>query len=147
MEVILTEDVKHLGHKDDLVKVKAGYARNYLLPTKKALLATPSQKSMWKETLAQKKHKLDRELEEAQQLGTELGQLTLEIKTKSSKSGSIYGAITPTQVSQALKEKEYIIAAKDIHFDEAIKSLGEHQATIHLHKKVAQKITLLIAEE
>ena len=148
MEIILKKNVNHLGRKDELVTVKAGYGRNYLIPQGFASLATPSLKKLWQENQSQSEHKRARELEQAQQLAQALAEINLSISTKASKQGSIYGSITALQLSEALKKKGHIVPRKDISFKEQIKTLGTHQAILRLHKDIQQEITFeVIAEE
>ena len=147
MEVILQKPVENLGPKNDLVKVKAGYGRNFLIPQGLATLASPSLKRMWKENQSQSEHKRVRELTTAQELAQTLSSLSLTIGTKASEKGNIYGSITPLQVSGVLKEKGHLIQRKYISFKAPIKVLGTHQATVHLHKDIQQDISLEIVEE
>ena len=146
MEVILKERVEKLGHKNDLVTVKAGYARNYLIPKGLAEQATSSSKKLWAENATQRQHKIAKQLNEAQQLATTLKELHLTIHTKASEKGSIYGSITTTQVADALKEKGHVLAPKYISFEAPIKTLGKHQALVRLHKEVIQEIDLNIEQ-
>ena len=147
MEVILQQNVKGLGQKYDLVQVRAGYGRNYLIPQGYAQLATPSLKKVWQENQKQREHKREYDLTAAQQLAEELSTLKLEIVTKASEKGNIYGSITPTQVSESLKAKGHFISREKISFKEHIKTLGEHHATIQLHKNVEQDVALFVVED
>ena len=147
MEVILQANVQGLGNKQDLVRVKNGYGRNYLIPKGLAVLATVCAKKVWQETSKQQSHKRAKDLQEAQQLAQTLSEIELEISTKASEKGSIYGSITSLQVSEALKMRQYFVPRENISFKEVIKSIGEHQATIHLHKEVQIDIKLQILAE
>ena len=147
MEIILKKNVKGLGQKHDLLQVKPGYGRNYLIPQGYAELATPSLKKLWQENQKQSEHKRARLLADAEQLAEKLKALTVEIATKASEKGNIYGAVTSTQVADALKANGHLIPRNKIYFKTHIKTLGSHQATIDLHKKVQQDINLLVVEE
>ena len=147
MEVILQKNVKNLGNKQDLVRVKDGYGRNYLIPKGLAVLATESTKKVWQENSKQQAHKCAKDLQEAQKLSQTLVSVELEIPTKASDKGSIYGAITSFQVSKALKTKQYFVPRENISFKDPIKTIGKHQATLHLHKDVQVDITLQIVAE
>lgn len=147
MEVILQKDVKKLGKANDLVQVKAGYGHNYLIPQGLALLATPSLKKLWQNNKRQSEHKHALELKNAQHLAQELATIKLQISTKASEKGNIYGAITTLQVSQALKAKGYTISRDQISFKNHIKTLGQHQATLNLHTEIQQDLSLEIVDE
>ena len=101
MEVILKEDVQNLGFKDEIVVVKDGYGRNYLIPQKKAILATPSAKKVLAENLKQRAHKLAKIKAEAEELAAKLNELTVTIAAKASESGKIFGSITSIQEMNA----------------------------------------------
>ena len=102
MEVILKEDIINLGFKDDIVTVKDGYGRNYLIPQKKAIIASESAKKMLAEELRQRAHKLEAIKQEAQALGQKIDGMHLEIKAKTSKYGVIFGSVTNIQLAEAL---------------------------------------------
>lgn len=147
MEIILREDIKGLGYKNDTVSVKPGYGRNYLIPQGKAILANTSNRKMIDENIRQAAHKAEKALKDAKALADKMGDLVLEIKTKAGESGKIFGAITTLQVSDALASKKFEIDRKKISFKENIKQLGEHKAILDLHKEVHHEITLNVVEE
>jgi len=144
MEIILKDDVKGLGYKNDIVKVKPGYGRNYLIPQGFAILATPSAKKVLAENIKQAQHKAERIKNDALALATSLSTLYLEIPAKAGESGKIFGAVTSIQVADVLKEKGFDIDRKKIYFKEDIKMLGEYEAHIDLHKEVKASVKINI---
>ena len=147
MEIILKEDVSGLGYKNDIVSVKPGYGRNYLIPQGYAVLATSSNIKMRDENIKQAAHKAEQIKQSAEDLAASIGELTIEVKAKAGESGKIFGAITALQVADALKEKGFDIDRKKISFNSAIKEIGEHTATILLHKEVQPEIKLNVVAE
>lgn len=147
MDIILKEDVKGLGYKNDTVSVKAGYGRNFLIPQGMAIIASTSNRKMIQENIRQASHKAEKIRGDAQAIADKLGDLTLDIKTKAGESGKIFGAVTALQVADALKEKGFDIDRKKISFSGAIKELGEHKVTIDLHKDVHHEIALNVVAE
>lgn len=141
MEVILREDMKGLGYKNDTVSVKPGYGRNYLIPTGVAILANKSNRKMIDENIKQAAHKAEKLKGDAQAIADKLGDMILNIDTKAGESGKIFGAITALQVADALAAKGFDIDRKKISF-EPIKNVGEYKATVDLHKEVHHEITL-----
>jgi len=141
MEVILREDIKGIGYKNDTVNVKPGYGRNYLIPQGIAILANKSNRKMIDENIRQAAHKAEKLQADAEAIVASMGELTLEIKTKAGESGKIFGSITAIQVADGLKEKGFDIDRKKITVD-TIKEIGEHKAVIDLHKNVHHEITL-----
>ena len=140
MEVILKDDVKGVGYKNDIVTVKAGYGRNYLIPQGLAEMATPSARKVVAENTRQAAHKAEKIQKDAQDLANRIGDTLLEIPAKAGESGKIFGAVTTLQVSEALKALGYDVDRKRIDFDQEVKSLGEYTATINLHKEVKHQI-------
>jgi large subunit ribosomal protein L9 len=147
MEIILKEDVKGLGYKNDIVKVRDGYGRNFLIPKKMAILATDSNKKVVSENIKQAAHKAEKIKTEAVELAAKLDGLVLSISTKVGDSGKIFGAITSLQVSDALKAKGFAVDRKKITFKEDIKEVGEYKAHIDLHKEVKQSVTVSVVAE
>ncbi len=147
MEIILKEDIVNLGYKDDVVTVKDGYGRNYLIPQKKAVLATPSAKKMLAEDLKQRTHKLEKIKKEAEELAAKLKDLTLTIGAKTSSTGTIFGSVSNIQVADALTKAGYNVDRKAIIIKDAIKEVGTYKATLKLHKEVAIEITLEVVSE
>jgi large subunit ribosomal protein L9 len=139
MEVILKQDVPKLGYKNDLITVKPGYARNYLIPKGLAVAATETNKKVLAEVVKQKAHKEEKILKEAQTLAKALESFTIKIAAKAGTSGKIFGSVNDVQIANAIKEqRNFEIDRKHIYVDgESIKELGEYTAKIKLHKEVS----------
>ena len=146
MEVILREDIKGLGYKNDTVTVKPGYGRNFLIPQGMAILANHSNQKMIDENIRQAAHKAEKLQKDAEALAGKIGDLTLEIKTKAGESGKIFGSITAIQIADALNSKGFEIDRKKITVSN-IKEIGEHKAELDLHKQVQHEITLKVVAE
>ncbi len=148
MEIILLQDVNKVGQKDDLVKVKSGYGRNYLIPRGYAIAATPSAKKMHAENLKQRAHKEEKIKAEAQDLATKMADLKIVVGAKTSSSGKIFGSVNTIQIAEALKEKGFEIDRKSISLPEdQIKEIGKYKATIKLHREVKVDIEFEIKAE
>lgn len=146
MEVILNEDIQGLGYKNDVVKVKDGYGRNYLIPRGLGIIASKSNRKMIDENIRQAAHKAEKALKDAQAFAEKIGDLTIEIKTKAGESGKIFGAITALQISDALAAKKIEIDRKKISLPK-IKDLGEYTATLDIHKEVQHEIKVNVVAE
>ncbi len=136
MEIILKQDIKSLGEKDDIVNVKPGYGRNYLIPQGFGALATPSAKKVLAENLKQAAFKQDKIKKDAEGIATRLADVKLSIGAKAGETGKIFGAVTTLQVSDALAAKGLIVDRKKISFKSDVKEAGDHIASIDLHKEV-----------
>jgi large subunit ribosomal protein L9 len=147
MDIILREDIQGLGYKDDTVVVKPGYGRNFLIPRGMAIIASTSNRKMIDENIRQAAHKAEKAMKDAQEMANNIGELTLEIKTKAGESGKIFGAITAIQVAEGLANKGFEIDRKRISFEQKIKELGEYTAFLDLHKEVHHPITLKVIGE
>ena len=147
MEVILKEDVQNFGFKDEIVVVKDGYGRNYLIPQKKAILATPSAKKVLAENLKQRAHKLAKIKAEAEELAAKLNELTVTIAAKASESGKIFGSITSIQVAEAIEKAGLTVDRKAISVKNAVKELGSFKAQVKLHKEVSAEVTVEVVAE
>ncbi len=147
MEIILKQDVQGLGYKNDVVKVKPGYGRNYLIPNGFGLIANSSNKRMIAENVRQVAHKAAKIKDEAVALAAKIGELTIELKTKAGESGKIFGAITSLQVSDALKAKGFDVDRKKIFFKEQPKQLGDYVVNLDLHKEVKHEIKIKVEAE
>ncbi|MBC5993386.1 50S ribosomal protein L9 [Pontibacter cellulosilyticus] len=147
MEVILKDDVKGLGYKNDTVTVKPGYGRNYLIPQGLAVIASTSNKKVVAENIRQAAHKAEKIQNDAQELANSIGDLTLEIPAKVGESGKIFGSVTTLQVSDALKAKGFDVDRKRISFDQDVKSAGEYTATLNLHKEVKHQVKFNVVAE
>jgi large subunit ribosomal protein L9 len=140
MEVILKEDIKGLGYKNDVIKVKAGHGRNYLIPQGFAIMATESNKKVVAENTKQAAHKAEKIKTEALAIAEKIGAMVLEIKAKVGESGKIFGAITSLQISDALKDKGISVDRKKISFKTEVKEAGEYLASLDLHKEVKHDV-------
>ncbi len=148
MEIILLQDVNKLGQKDDLVNVKAGYGRNYLIPRGFAIAATSSAKKMHAENLRQKAHKEEKIKIAAQEMAGKLEGLKIIVGAKTSTSGKIFGSVNTIQIAESLKEKGFDIDRKNITLPEdQIKEVGNYKAVIKLHRDVKVDIEFEIQGE
>jgi large subunit ribosomal protein L9 len=147
MEVILTQDVQNLGYKDDTVKVKPGYGRNFLIPKGLAILANESNKKKIAENLRQAAHKAEKIKNDAEELADKIGELELEIGAKVGESGKIFGAITTLQIADALKEKGFEIDRRKISFNSDVKTVGDYLVTLDLHKEVKKEVPFKVVTE
>ena len=146
MELILKEDVINLGYKDDIVKVKDGYGRNYLIPTGKAIIATESAKKVLAENLKQRAHKLAKIKADAEELAKKFEGVALTIATKVSATGAIYGSVGAIQIAEELAKLGLEIDRKIIAVD-AAKEIGSYTATVRLHKEVSVKVPYTVVAE
>ena len=146
MELILKEDVINLGYKDDIVKVKDGYGRNYLIPTGKADIATESAKKVLAENLKQRAHKLAKIKADAEELAKKLEAVSLTIATKVSATGAIYGSVGAIQIAGELAKLGFEIDRKIIAVA-AVKEVGSYTATVKLHKEVAVSVPFTVVAE
>lgn len=148
MNVILKQDMPNLGHKDDVVTVKDGYARNYLIPKGFAINATARNKKVHEEILRQRAHKEAQLKEAALQLAEELKKVSLTIGAKTSTKGKIFGSVNTIQIAEALIEKGFDVERKNISIkDDLIKEIGSYSATVKLHKEVLVDIPFEIVSE
>jgi len=147
MEIILKQDISGLGYKNDIVKVKAGYGNNYLIPNGYALIANDSNKRLVQENIRQAAHKAAKLKQDAEALAAKLGELTIEIKTKAGETGKIFGAVTALQIADALKAKGFDIDRKKVILKDSPKQLGTYSATLDLHKEVKHEITVQVIAE
>ncbi|HSJ68145.1 MAG TPA: 50S ribosomal protein L9 [Anditalea sp.] len=147
MEVILKTDIKGLGYKNDLVSVKPGYGRNYLIPQGFALLATNSNKRILEENIKQASHKAEKIKTEAENLAAQLEKITLEVKAKIGESGKIFGKVTTLQISDALAAKGIEIDRKKISINTPVTGAGEYEAEIDLHREVKTNVKFEVVAE
>lgn len=147
MEIILKEDVVNLGYKNDIVTVKSGYGRNYLIPTGKGVIASPSAKKVLAEDLKQRAHKLEKIKKDAEDLAAKLEGVKLTIATKVSSTGSIFGSVGNIQIAEELDKLGYKIDRKIIVVKDAVKEVGVYKAIIKLHKEVSVEITFEVIAE
>jgi len=147
MEIILKEDVTNLGYKGDILNVKSGYGRNFLIPTKKAILATSSAKKMLAEDLKQRAHKLERIKNESLELAEKLKGITITVGAKTSTTGKIFGAVGPIQIADAFEKAGYTVDRKVIVLKDAVKEVGSYTATLKLHKEVTVEVAFEVVAE
>jgi large subunit ribosomal protein L9 len=148
MEVILLQDIDKVGDKSDVVTVKPGYARNYLIPNGMALVANKVNMAIVKDQMRRDDIRQNKMLDDYKALAEKLATLTVRIGAKTGASEKIFGSVTNVQISQALKEQHGIdIERKRIHIEEEIKSTGEYTATADLHKEVKATIKLEVVSE
>lgn len=146
MEIILREDIIGLGYKNDIVNVKSGYGRNYLIPQGKGVIASPSAKKQLAEDLKQQAAKLAALKAEAEKKAQAFEGLSLEIAAKVSATGALYGSVNAATVAEELKKKGFDIDRKIITMHEA-KKLGDYVATVHFHKEVLVEVPVKVVAE
>lgn len=148
MEIILTQDVDRLGSKDDLVKVKDGFARNFLIPQKKAIVATSTAKKVLAENIKQRAHKEAKFKNEALAIAEKLANKKITIGAKTSTLGKIFGSVNTIQLAEAINKKGFEIDRKQIMLPEDhIKEVGTYSAKIKLHKEVIIEIEFEVVAE
>ena len=146
MELILKEDIIGLGFKNDIVNVKSGYGRNYLIPQKKAVIASESAKKVLAENLKQQAHKLAAQKAAAEERGNALTGVALTIAAKVSSTGQLYGSVNTATVAEELKKLGHDIDRKIITMRD-IKKVGEYVALVHFHKEVTVEIPVTVVAE
>lgn len=147
MELILKEDIVNLGYKNDIVTVKDGYGRNFLIPAGKAIIATPSAKKMLAEDLKQRAHKLEKIKNDAAEIAAKLEGVSLTIATKVSSTGTIFGSVSNIQIADALAKLGFEIDRKTIVVKDAVKEVGSYKAVVKLHKEVSVEIPFEVVAE
>ena len=148
MNVILKQDMPNMGHKDDIITVKDGYARNYLIPKGFAINATAQNKKVHEEILRQRAHKEEQLKEAAMELAEKLKEVSLSIGAKTSTKGKIFGSVNTIQIAEALIEKGFEVERKNISIkDDLIKEIGSYSATVKLHREVLVDIPFEIVSE
>jgi large subunit ribosomal protein L9 len=147
MEVILKQDMPGLGYKYDTVKVKAGYGRNYLIPRGIAILANNSNRKMIDENIRQAAHKAEKLKNDALAVAEKIEALSIEIGAKTGESGKIFGAVTTLQISDALTAEGFDVDRRRISFNGEIKTTGEYEASVELHKEVKAEIKFKVVAE
>ena len=147
MEVILREDIDKLGTRGQVIKVAAGYARNFLLPKRLAVTATASNKKIIEQE-RQSHLRKDAKLEvEAQDLARLVNSVTVTIKQKAGENDQLFGSVTSKDVADALAAQNFVIDRRKIVLDEPIKQLGEFKVVVRLHKDVTAEVTVVVAKE
>ena len=147
MKLILKEDVSGLGYKDDVVEVKSGYGRNYLIPTGKAVIASPSALKVLAENQRQRAHKLAKIKADAEAVAASLADVALTIGAKASATGTIFGSVNNIQIAEALEKLGHNVDRKLIDIKEPVKEVGKYNATVRLHKEVTVEIPFEVVAE
>ncbi|MDR3129318.1 MAG: 50S ribosomal protein L9 [Tannerellaceae bacterium] len=147
MQIILKEDIVNLGYKDDIVTVKDGYGRNYLIPQRKAVIASEAARKVLAENQRQRAHKLAGIKAAAQAIATKLEGISLTIAAKTSEAGTIFGSVGSIQISSALAKRGIEIDRKLIHIGDAVKRVGTYKAVAQLHREVSVEIPFTVVSE
>lgn len=147
MKIILKEDVSGLGYKDDVVEVKNGYGRNYLIPTGKSVIATESALKVLAENQRQRAHKLAKIKADAEELAAKLKDVKLTIGAKTSATGTIFGSVNSIQIAEALEKLGFSVDRKIIDIKESVKEVGNYSATVKLHKEVSVEVPFEVVAE
>ncbi len=147
MEIILKEDIQNLGHKNDIVTVKNGYGRNYLIPQGLAILATPSAKKVHAENLRQRAHKEEKIKNEALEVAKTLEGKSFTIGAKASSTGKIFGSVNTIQIAEAVTKEGFNVERKNISMKDDAKELGTYTATVKLHREVKVDISIEVVAE
>lgn len=146
MEIILKTDIAGLGYKNDILDVKPGYGRNYLIPQGYAALATGSNKKILAENLKQAAHKAEKLKSDAEAIAAQIGDSVYTITMKTGESGRIFGRVTSIQISDALALKGIAVDRKKITIDD-IKFIGDYKAIVDLHKEVKKEVAVSVVAE
>jgi large subunit ribosomal protein L9 len=147
MEIILTQDIKNLGEKDDIVNVKPGYGRNYLIPKGYGILATESAKKVLAENLKQAAFKQDKIKKDAEAIAIKLDGVKLSIGAKAGESGKIFGSVNTIQIADALKKAGFEVDRRRITFETEPKEVGEYLVNLNLHKEVKVQVPFEVVAE
>lgn len=148
MEVILKQDVKNLGYKDDVVNVKPGYGRNFLIPKNMAAVATVSSKKVLTETVKQRAFKEQKVKAAAETTAAKLKDMIVKVGAKVGESGKIFGSVTSVQLADAIKKLGYDVDRKNITLsEEGVKNVGTYTADVRFHKEVTGKVTFEVVQE
>ena len=147
MKIILKEDVSNLGYKDDIVEVKDGYGRNYLIPQGKAVIANNSNLRQLEECQRQRAHKLAKIKADAEELAAKLAEVKLTIGAKTSATGTIFGSVNAIQISEALEKLGLTVDRKLIEIKDSVKEVGNYVATVKLHKEVSVEVPFEVVAE
>ena len=148
MEVILKKDVDHLGYANEVVKVRDGFARNFLLPRGLAVAATPSEKKQMAETLKQRAHKEAKIRAEAEKTADALTNQTLKIGAKAGETGKIFGSVNTIMIADAIRALGFEVDRKNIKLKgEAIKTLGTYEAEVTFHRDVTRNVAFEVVVE
>lgn len=147
MQIILKEDVQGLGYKDDVVEVKNGYGRNYLIPQGKAVIATPSALKVLAENQRQRAHKLAKIKADAENAAAALAGVALTIGAKTSATGTIYGSVNAIQIAEALEKLGHNVDRRQIVIKDSVKEVGNYTAVVNFHKEVSVEVPFEVVAE
>ena len=147
MKVILKEDVQNLGQQGDVVEVKSGYARNYLMPKKLAILFTAQQQKSIEEAQRMEVRKLEREKDQLESILKEVKSLSLSLKMKSEDDNKLFGSVTKLDIVNLLEENGIKVDKKYIDLESPIKTLGEHEVNVSFTKEISESFTLSVEKE
>jgi|SRR5271165_6248928 len=147
MEVILKEDINKLGHRGDVVKVAEGYGRNYLIPRKLAIEATPGNKAVIEQMKAASVRKSAKEKGSAEDLGKQLAGVVVEFTRKSGEHDQLFGSVTSSDIAQALEAKGFTIDRRKILLDVPLKAVGEFDVPVKLHREVTVNIKAVVKKD
>ena len=147
MEVILKEDINKLGHRGDVVKVAEGYGRNYLIPKKLAIEATPGNKAVIEQMKAAAVRKSAKEKGSAEELGKQLDGVTVEFTRKSGEHDQLFGSVTSADIAQALEAKGFTIDRRKVLLDVPLKTVGEFKVPVKLHREVTATVKAVVKKE
>lgn len=147
MKIILKEDVSGLGYKDDVLEVKDGYGRNFLIPSRKAIVATPSALKVLAENQRQRAHKLAKIKADAEAAAAALEGVQLTIGAKTSATGTIFGSVNAIQIAEALEQLGHNVDRKLIEIKQPVKEVGNYVATIRFHKEVVTEVPFTVVAE
>jgi large subunit ribosomal protein L9 len=147
MEVILREDVNNLGTRGDVVKVAAGYARNFLLPKRLAVAATDSNRKIVEQERQGHLRKEAKQIGEAQELAKLVGAVTVIIRRKAGENDHLFGSVTANDIADALTLQHYNVERRKIQLEEPIRTLGEHKVAVRLHREVTAEVTVSVVRE
>jgi len=147
MEVILRADVPELGRRGDIITVKAGYARNYLLPRKLAMEATPGNRKQVADMKAAGARREATEMTAAESLAAQLAEITVELSAKAGESDQLFGSITAMDIAEALEAKGFSIDKRKVQLEEPIKTLGEYPVPVRLHREVTGSVKVVVSRE
>jgi large subunit ribosomal protein L9 len=147
MEVILREDIEKLGHRGQVVKVAAGYARNFLLPKKLAVAATESNKKIVEQERHAHLRREAKEVADAQELAKMMGNVSITIAQKAGENDQLFGSVTAGDIASALERQGYTIERRKVQLEEPIKQLGEHRVPVRLHREVTVEIPVTVVRE
>lgn len=147
MKIILKEDISNLGYKDDVVEVKDGYGRNYLIPTGKAVIANAAALKVLAENQRQRAHKIAQLKAEAEEMAAKLKDVKLTLSAKTSETGTIFGSVGTAQIAEALEAQGLTVDRKIIEIKQSVKEVGNYVANVKLHKEVLVEVPFEVVSE